>query len=443
MPQTDTLSRKAFDRGLKVFPDGTTRVTVENDPAPLYVARGEGAWLEDVEGRRWLDLHGNFTALIHGHAFPPVVEAVARQLKDGTCFANPTLSELGLAEVICDRTPGVDRLRFVNSGTEAVMFAVKAARAFTGRSAIAKIEGAYHGAYDWVEVSQTSNPLNWGPKEEPASIPYYAGMPQGVASEVVTLRLNDAEGAARLIAKHAGRLAAVILDPMPSRAGLIPVDPAFVEAVEAVAREHGVLVISDEVMNFRLGYEGGSARAGMTPDLRTFGKVIGGGFPIGAIGGRADVMAVFAKGPSGPAIPQGGTFSANPVSMVAGQASLQALTPAVHRHLDDLGLRLRQRLDAAIAEHRLLMSVTGGASLLRLHARPAAPREYRETLAADKAVIGRLVAHFAREGLLIPATGMICLSTPMGQGDIDRVADVFDAFAQAESAGDRVGRCAV
>ena len=195
-------------------------MTIERDPTPRYVQRGIGSYLFDVDGRRFLDLNCNFTTLIHGHAFAPVIEAVTRQLQSGTCFANPTEIEIALAELLCGRIPNLDRIRFVNTGTEAVLFAVKAARAFTGRSKIAKIEGAYHGAYDWVEVSQAATPENWGDASAPASTPFYRGMPKSLLDEVVVLRFNDAEGARRLLSLHGSELAAIVLDPMPSRGGL-------------------------------------------------------------------------------------------------------------------------------------------------------------------------------------------------------------------------------
>lgn len=429
------ISRQLFDRARRVFPDGTTRITVERNPAPIYAARGEGAWLFDVEGRRRLDLHGNFTVLIHGHAFPPVVEAVSKQLRAGTCFANPTAAEVALAEVLTARVPGVEHVRFVNTGTEAVMFAVKAARAFTGRPAIAKVEGAYHGAYDWIEVSQTSTPANWGTPETPASTPYYKGMPASVLDEVVVFRWNDAVGAAEAIARNAHRLAAVVLDPMPSRIGLIPPAPGFLAAVAEAARQHGVLVIADEVLNFRLGYEGASARFGLAPDIFTFGKIVGGGFPIGAVGGRADVMAVFGKSTAGALVPQGGTFSANPVSMVAGLASLEHLTPEAFDRLEALGTRLRGRLEAAIEAQGLAFCVTGAGSLLRLHARATPPRDFRDAVEPGDTLgrIPRLLAHFEQAGLLVSSSGMLVLSTAMTDDDIDLVADAFDAFAATEA----------
>lgn len=423
-------SREAFERARRVFIDGTTRVTIERDPIPRYVARGEGAYLVDLDGRRFLDLNGNFTTLIHGHGFVPVIEAVTSQLRSGTCFANPTLAEIGLAELICGRVPGAETIRFVNTGSEAVMFAIKAARAFTGRSSIAKIEGAYHGAYDWVEVSQASAPGNWGPEGDPARVPYYRGMPASVLDEVVPLRFNDPVQAERRIAEHADRLAAIVLDPMPSRAGLIAPTPEFVAAIQRAAARHGIVLIADEVLSFRQGYEGASACHGLKPDLFTFGKIIGGGLPIGAIAGRREVMGVFDASGGRPLLPQGGTFSANPLSMVAGLASMTALDQAAFDHLDMLGDRLRDRLGSAIIRHRAPFSVSGAASLFRIHPKAPLPRDFREATpsAVEAHVMKELTRSFAEAGIILPYGAAACLSTPMTTGDVDLVASVFDAF---------------
>ncbi|MBL8699399.1 MAG: aspartate aminotransferase family protein [Alphaproteobacteria bacterium] len=423
-------SEAAFARARAVFPDGTTRVTIERSPAPRYMSHGEGAYLVDVDGRRFLDLNANFTTLIHGHAFGPVISTLERQLRRGSCFANPTEPEIALAELLCARVPGLERVRFVNTGTEAVMFAIKAARALTGRSGVAKIEGAYHGAYDWVEVSQASTPATWGAGDAPASTGYYAGMPQAVLDDVVALRFNDAEGARRLLAAHADRLACVIIDPMPSRAGLVAPEPGFIAALQETARAHGILVISDEVLNFRQAYEGASARYGIAPDLFTFGKIIGGGMPIGAIGGSAVTMKVFDASGGRPALPQGGTFSANPLSMVAGLASMQALDRPAFAHLDDLGARLRARLTEIIARRRAPLTVTGAASLFRIHPKRVAPRDFREsfTSPAETKVVVALSRHFAEAGIVLPAAACACLSTPMTASEIDLIAQVFASF---------------
>ncbi|MFK0692597.1 aspartate aminotransferase family protein [Mesorhizobium sp. IMUNJ 23033] len=429
-PLIGPRSAETFGRARRVFPDGTTRVTIERDPIPRYMHHGESAFLVDVDGRRLLDLNGNFTTLIHGHAFPPVIKAVTHQLRSGCCFANPTEIEIALAELLCARIPHLDRIRFVNTGTEAVMFAIKAARAFTGRPAIAKIEGAYHGAYDWVEVSQAATPQTWGDPEHPAPTLHYRGMPRAVLDDVVILRFNNAEGARRLITEHAARLAAVLVDPMPSRGGLISPTPDFVSAIQETARRHGILVISDEVLNLRQGYEGASALYGLAPDLFALGKIIGGGLPIGAIGGRSEVMAVFDAASGRPALPQGGTFSANPLSMAAGLAAMEALDRAAFDHLERLGDKLRIGLERIIARHGAPLSVTGAASLFRLHPRRKPPREFRETFLTPRevAVMTELTRFFATEGIVLPNAAAACLSTPMDEDDIALVANVFDRF---------------
>jgi glutamate-1-semialdehyde 2,1-aminomutase len=418
------------ERAGHVFPEGVTRATIERDPSPIYVQRGDGAYLVDVDGRRFLDTNLNFTTLINGHGFAPVCEAVEKLLRDGTCFANPTQHEIALAELLCDRIPRVERIRFVNTGTEAVMFAIKAARATTGRPAIAKLEGAYHGGYDWAEVGQAGTPATWGSAEDPVAVSHYHGQPPSVTNEVVLLRLNDAEGARRRIAANADRLACILIDPCPSRAGLIGPEPAFVTAITETARRHGILIVSDEVLNLRQGYHGCSARYGLTPDLVAMGKIIGGGFPIGAIGGTVEAMRVFESGGGRTRLPQGGTFSANPVSMVAGLAGMRALTPEIFDRLDALGQRLRRQLDAAIAKHGAPFSVTGAASLFRIHPRPTPPREFREAYTAptETATMKALARFFRANGVILRAAAAACLSTPMTETDIDLIADIFDRF---------------
>jgi glutamate-1-semialdehyde 2,1-aminomutase len=429
-PAVGPRSSDAFRRAKDVFPDGTTRVTIERDPTPRYVSHGSGAYMYDADGRKFLDLNANFTTLIHGHAFAPVVTALERQLRDGTCFANPTEKEIELAALICGRVPGIERIRFCNTGTEAVMFAIKAARAFTGRPSIAKIEGAYHGAYDWVEVSQSSTPANWGSPDDPKSVPYYNGMPDSVLNEVVPLRFNDAHGAVEQITRHAAALAAVVIDPMPSRAGLIAPDPEYISAIQTVARAHDILIISDEVLNFRQGFQGAAARYGLEPDLYTLGKIVGGGLPIGAIAGRTSVMAMFDAAQRKPAVPQGGTFSANPMSMTAGLVAMQNLDHAAFAHLERLGGMLRTRLVDAIEKWQLPLSVSGAASLFRIHPKRRPPRDFREAFwsRSEVAVMTELTRFFAEEGIILPTGAAACLSTPMGDAEIDLIGQVFEHF---------------
>lgn len=423
-------SKDTFDRALRVLPDGTSRVTIERDPVPFYVDRGMGCYLFDIDARRFLDLNGNFTTLIHGHAFAPVVEAVTHQVQRGSCFANPTESEIELAELLCGRIPQVRRVRFVNTGTEAVLFAIKAARAFTGRSKIAKIEGAYHGANDWGEVSVASTPEEWGDPKAPKSTAFYRGVPRTVLDEVIVFRFNDVEGVRRLLSLHAHELAAVLLDPMPSRAGLIVPKPEFIAAAQNTARRNGILVIADEVLNLRQSAQGASACYGLIPDLVTMGKIIGGGLPIGAVGGREDVMKVFDASAGRPLLPQGGTFSANPLSMAAGLAAMRHLDHAAFTHLDALGRIVRDGIDRAIIKRCAPLCVTGAASLFRIHPMPHIPNDYREAHpgVAGGRLMKQLTRYFAENGIILPQGATAAISTPMTAADAKFIVDVFEGF---------------
>lgn len=424
------MSKRLHNRGRRVFPGGTTRVTVQARPQPIYAARGDGAHLIDVDGRRFLDLNNNFTTLIHGHGFVPVVKAVTAALAGGTCFANPTESEIALAELLTGRIPAAERIRFVNSGTEAVMFAIKAARAFTGRPGVARMEGAYHGAYDWAEAGQGNAPANWGPAHQPSAIPAYRGTPKSVGDDVVICRFNDIAGTESAIGAAADRLACILIDPMPSRAGLLHPNPGFLEMLMRVARKHDILIVADEVLNLRQGFQGACARHGLVPDLIALGKIIGGGFPIGAIAGRKAVMDVFSSLHGRPALPQGGTFSANPVSMIAGRVAMEAMTRARFDELDGFGEQLRQGIRAAIARRNAGFCISGEASLFRIHPRSALPVDFRQAYlsAEGAATMQRLTAFFHERAILLPNGAAACLSTAMTQGDIEKIVDTFDEF---------------
>jgi len=423
-------STDLYNRGRAVFPGGVTRATIELDPEPIYLASGEGAYVQDVDGNRFLDLNNNFTTLIHGHGYAPVADAVSALLRQGSCFSNPTQHEIRLAELLIDRIPLVEKVRFVNTGTEAVMFAIKAARAYTGRSSIIRFSGCYHGSYDWAETGQNGVTAPGG---VPGTIglPAYAGAPVQSADDVVVLEFNDVDGLERGIKRHGDHLAAILIDPMPSRAGLLQPTPKFVKRLTALAKRHGILVIADEVLNLRQSYRGASRRYGLEPDLLAAGKIIGGGFPIGAVGGRADVMAVFAG--DGPLVPQGGTFSANPVSMLAGYIAMQALTHDELDRLELLGPRLCGELRDCATRLDRPFSVSGAASLFRIHPKPVLPQTYAQTRMSEgeKACMLDLTRFFRERGILLPFGAAACLSTAMTDQDIEKVASIFEQFLKA------------
>lgn len=415
-------SQHAYAKARRSLPDGVSRVTLAS-AEPIYVASGEGAYVVDVDGNRYLDFHNNFTTLIHGHAFPPVVEAICAAARKGTCFGNPTGAESKLAELIIGRVRGIDQIRFVNTGTEAVMFAIKAARAFTGRPAIAKFEGAFHGSYDWAEVSEASTPENWG-GPFPASTPPYNGTPVSVLEEVVVLPFNDLAATQELLNRHSDRLAAVLIDLMPSRLGMIEIDRTYLRFLRDFTASRGILLIDDEVLNFRQTFNGAASRFGLEPDLTTFGKIIGGGLPIGAVAGAREIMSVFAI-ESGPLVPQGGTFSANPLSIAAGIASMTHLTQAKMGELNYAGTLLRESLDALFRSRNWPLSTTGFGSLMRIHPKATPPANYRETWPdpSQKSLLNIVHDHLLRAGIIFkgPAT----LSTAMSPADHEYLLDAF------------------
>jgi glutamate-1-semialdehyde 2,1-aminomutase len=420
--KADSQCAQWYREAVRYIPGGTSKANLYMRPHALYVRGGSGCWATDLEGVERLDCINNFTSLIHGHAFPPVVQAVTAQLARGTNFAFSTPEELLLAKLLVERVPGLEQVRFGNSGTEAVMMAIKAARAFTGRDRIAKIEGAYHGYYDDVQVSFHSAPPDWGPDDAPASLPSSGGIPKHRVLETLVLPWNDQEATERLLTRHKHELAAVIVDPLANRMGFVPPAPGYLKHLREVTRAYGILVIFDEVISLRVGFAGAQGRYGGDPDLTAMGKIIGGGFPVGATGGKAEVMAVFDPGTKGSHILSGGTFSANPVTMTAGLAAMQALDRGAFARLEDMGTRLRARLNEVFKRSGQAGQVTGDGSLFRLMMVSRPLRNYRDTVeaGADQRSY-RLFMALLDAGIMVNNNGLGCLSTPMGDAELDRI----------------------
>lgn len=433
-PDQSSRSKALYDRARKSLPGGNSRTTVFMKPYPLYAVRGEGCRVSDADDIVRIDCINNFTSLIHGHAHPVLVEAACRQAKLGTAFGLPTESEIDLAELLCGRVASVEEVRFSNSGTEAVMLALKAARAFTGRPKIAKCEGAYHGTYDYAETSLETRPESWrqGP---PVSVAYAKGTPQGVIDDVVTIPFNDTDGAVGLIRAHAKELACVLVDPMPNRAGLVPADRDYIQALHEVTREVGALLVFDEVISFRLGHGGAQALWGVDADLTTFGKIIGGGFPVGATGGRAEFMAVFDPSEGRPALPHGGTFSANPMTMRVGLASMEMLDGAAFTRLAEIGDAVRDGIDQAFLRNGVPGGSVGLGSLLKIHFTDRRVRDYR-TAHMTEAQAKRQAGFFRallNEGVLMASYGLMALSTPMTNDDIAAIIAAVSAALAASA----------
>ena len=421
-PDPTSRSQKLYDRALSSLPGGNTRTTVYMKPYPIYAARGEGCRVWDVDGNEYIDCINNFTSLIHGHAHPRLIEAATRQLALGSAFGLPTESEIELAELLASRLPSVDQVRFTNSGTEAVMMALKAARAFTGRPKIAKCEGAYHGSYDYAEVSLDPTP-EAGVATPRFRSPIAKGTPENVLADVITVPFNDPEAAVSLIREHGAELACVLVDPMPNRAGLAPADKSYLEALRQVTREVGALLIFDEVITFRLGYRGAQGVWGIDPDLTTLGKIIGGGFPVGAIGGQPGIHGGVRSECGKPALPHGGTFSANPVTMRAGprcdgiarRSGVRA--PRCHRQCRSF--RHRRRLSQERRARQYGRTWLAVADLFYRSPRPRLPiglfdpTGRQRQSAFHRALLNR--------GVLAAGNGLMALSTPMTDADVEAI----------------------
>lgn len=414
-------SQRIYERACKVMPGGNTRDTVFFQPYPIYAASGKGCYVKDVEGVTRIDFVNNYSALIHGHRNPQIDEAVRRQLDRLPAVGMPTEEEVLLAELLCGEIPSVERIRFTNSGTEAIMMALKVAKLYTGKSKIAKAEGAYHGSYDWIEVSVAPSLYDAGPASSPISVPRSGAITSNVLNDVIVLNYNDIEGTRALIEKNADQLAAVLIDPLVSRMGYAAATMDYLEMLREVTERCGVLLVFDEVYTLRLARGGVQKKRGITPDLTAMGKIIGGCFPVGGVGGRADIMVAFDPSHGRPRLPHGGTYNANPITMVAGYASMTQLTDAAYAHLDRLGERARQGLAEVLAIAGADAQVTGEGSVLAIVPARKPFKNWREYAACEArhANMAAFHRHMLDSGILMAPHGTFVLSTPMTDTEID------------------------
>jgi glutamate-1-semialdehyde 2,1-aminomutase len=429
-------SRALYQRAQAVMPGGNTRHSVALAPYPVFLASGRGCRVRDVEGEERIDFVNNFTSLILGHADPDVSAATQARIAEGTAFAGPTELDVELAELLTGRLPSVERIRFCNSGTEAVMLALKAARAFTGRPRIAKIEGAYHGLYDYAQISEGPSPEQWGPAERPASVAE-AGSAPGAAADVVVLPWNDAEACVSLIEENRDSLAAVIVDALPLGLGLVPPRDGFLAHLREVTRAHRIMLVADEVLNFRLGYHGAFHDLGIRADLTCLGKIIGGGFPVGAVGGREEVMSVFDH-TRATLVHHGGTYNGNPVTMTAGLVTMRKMTPAAFARLDRMGDALREKVRALLRCRGRGGQVLGRGSLFCVRLTDDVLSDWRTV---SRHVRGepayRQICHeMLSRGIVTSPRGIIgCLSTPMEEPELDAFVDALDGSLHALGQG--------
>jgi glutamate-1-semialdehyde 2,1-aminomutase len=420
-------SRRFFAEARKYLPGGDSRSTLFYRPYPAVMDRGEGCWLYDIDGNRLLDFTGNHSSLVHGYNHPVILEAVQQQLRKGTCFPGSTEPQLRLARLLCERVPSMERVRFTNSGTEASMNAIRAARAFTGRPRIAKVEGGYHGTMDDVMVSVHPSADEAGNRLRPRATPSAEGLAADATTGVVVLPFNEIEAAASILEANAEQLAAVVVEPVLGSAGMIPAERDYLEMLREVTRRLGIVLVFDEVVSFRVAVGGAQDYFRVTPDLTCLGKLIGGGFPLGAFGGRADIMALFDPSKGRPPIPHPGSHNANPIGMIAGAVTLELLTPLAIDQLNGKGAVLRQDLAAAFAAAGIAAQITGLGSLFAIHLTERPVSSYRDTLGSDTELRHQLFLGLLNEGIQIDPRGVGNISTAVGPDEMAQ----FRASARA------------
>ena len=419
-----------FERAQRVIPGGVNspvRAFGAVGGTPRFFERAAGAYLWDVEGRRYIDYVGSWGPMVLGHTHPAIVTAVQAAAARALSFGAPTQAETLLAERLCEFVPSIERVRLVSSGTEATMTAIRLARGFTGRKVIVKFEGCYHGHADALLVKAGSGALTFG---HPSS----AGVPEETAAHTLVLSYNDLEALDTAFARQGAQIAAVIVEPVAGNMNLVLPAPGFLEALREHCTRHGALLIFDEVMTgFRVALGGAQAHYGIRPDLTTLGKVIGGGLPLGALGGRREIMEKLA--PLGP-VYQAGTLSGNPLAVAAGLATLQLVVqPRLHERIAATTTALTEGLAAQARKAGVPFSAQSIGSMFGLYFRAAPPQSFAEAMQSDRARFNRFFHAMLEQGVYLAPSAYEAgfVSAAHADGDIDAT------LAAASAAFGRIG----
>ncbi len=425
-----TRSETLFARAQKTIPGGVNspvRAFKAVGGTPRFIAGAQGAWVTDADGNRYIDYVGSWGPMILGHQHPDVTAAILAQAQIGVSYGAPTELEIEMAELLCSRVPGMDMVRMCNSGTEATMSALRLARGATGRSGIIKFEGCYHGHGDSLLVKAGSGLLTFG-------VPTSPGVPAELAKHTLTAQFNDLASVAALFDAHPGEIAALIVEPVAGNMNCIPPVPGFLEGLRDLCTRHGALLIFDEVMTgFRVGPQGASGRFGVTPDLTTLGKIIGGGLPVGAFGGRREIMEQLA--PTGP-VYQAGTLSGNPLAMAAGLALLRRLDDAaLYQRLEQTTTALLGGLRQAAQAHGIALQTHQVGSMFGLFFSAAdAITTFADVMACDGHAFKHFFHAMLERGVYLAPSAFEAgfVSAAHGEDEIRRtLAAADEAFAAA------------
>lgn len=366
-----------------------------------------------------------------GHCHPSVIKAVSEQLTKGTAFHGPTSHATELAKVLCQRMPSMEKVRFTNSGSEATFLAIHLAKAFTGKNKIAKFEGGYHGSHDYANVSVHPAIELSGDPDEPKSVPEAMGISDDILNNVVVLPYNNINATEKIVKKHKAELACVIAEPMMGAAGVIPAKEQFFLDLKQMTKDNDIILIFDEVQTFRFSMGGAQRVYNITPDLTALGKIIGGGFPVGAVGGRSDIMDLMDSIKGKAKIPHGGTFCGNPITMVAGLATLNELTPLVFEKLSDLGNMLRKESKGIFDRNNIPSQVTGVASQFGIHFKDGEIVDYRSAVTGKNNLLEKeLFLYLLNHGIFCASTLRGALSTPMTEKEINAFLNSTEDFSR-------------
>lgn len=427
-------SRARFEAAQEHLPGGINRGGMYFNEYPLFIERADGCYMYDVDGRAILDFGNLSFSLPFGHRDPGVIDAIKAQLDNGLMFMLMNDTEVELARLLRERTPSLERIRFTCSGTEATMFAMRLARAFTGRTRFARMRGSYHGSHDMMCAGTLvlTGAMQPGTEDNPVS----AGVPRWLAHDVEILAFNDLEASSRTVRAHSGELAAIIVEPVMGSAGMIPPDPEFLRGLRALCDEDGIVLIFDEMISFGIAAGGAQEFYGVRPDLTCAGKFIGGGMPIGCFGGRADIMALCELRQGQAIVQHTSTFGGHPVVMAAGIAQTKQLTPEVYARLGALGDYAREGIRAVAERKKVAVQVTGVQHLFGLHFTPRPVRTQADAAQADAAIANRLGFSLLSQGVHLAGRWRGAVSTAMTFQDIDRFLAALEvAFEEAGAVG--------
>ncbi|MCI0849181.1 MAG: aspartate aminotransferase family protein [Chloroflexi bacterium] len=413
-------SKALWEDAKNYLPGGDSRNSIFWAPYPIFVDHASGCHVVDSDGVDRLDFIGTMTTLVLGHSPKPVVDAVQEQMSKGMVYNAPSAHQVRLAKLLCERIPSFDLVRFTNSGTEATLNTIRAARAVTGKSKIAKVEGGYHGSHDQVSVSVRVDPAKAGERSRPDSVAATEGLGDGTLDQVVVMPFNETAVARKILEEHKDELAAVIIEPMLGSVGMLPATTEYLSMLREFTRDNGIILIFDEVISYRASMGGAQEYYGITPDMTSLGKIIGGGFSIGAFGGSKEIMDLYdPTAPGGPRVAHAGTFNANPVTMLAGAATLEQLTPEVYRKLAEMTEYLRAGILAVGAELETPVQVTGLGSLFGIHFTSENLVGYRDIATEDPAFRHQVFLGLLNEGIMMAANLVGAVSTEIGEDEID------------------------